>query len=111
MPENTHTTKAERTAEEESPHHPRWLNIFTLFSWWKTSDGRVLVIRQRWRNATCDHLEYLELLEMNKELVKTVPYEVFFREYTAGKLTKTSVENDEDETKPYTANLWPDRVN
>jgi hypothetical protein len=71
----------------------------------------VLVIRQRWRNATCDHLEYLELLEMNKELVKTVPYEVFFREYTAGKLTKTSVENDEDETKPYTANLWPDRVN
>ena len=111
MTEDNNTTTKKRSKEEESLRRAHLMNIFSLFSWWKTSDGRMLVIRQRWFTPQTEGLAYLEIIELNKERVKTVPYEVWLELYRAGKLTKTSTIPEEEETKPYTANLWPDRVN
>ena len=109
MPQSTPLNKSQEAQAKEDPQHPHWLNVFSLFSWWESKDGRAFVIRQRWLNREHNQVVYLELLEQNKEVVKTVFYEDFFKKYKQGLLTKTSRDDGEEEMKYKTGHLWPER--
>lgn len=80
--------------DPNDPQHEQWRELFSKYSWWKSTDGknRVFVLLYRFYkyDDQTDELEAVELLEFNQEKITRVEWNEFFRSYRTGLLKRTS---------------------